>query len=65
MLFVKLIQHVFSVYQLNTQHIYWANVVQKFKIVNLDFNLVPRLIQVCREFNGDIRFLRFRLEILF
>ena len=47
-LFVKLIQHVFSVYQLNTKHIYWANVVQKFKIVNLDFNLASRLIQVCR-----------------
>ena len=39
LLFLKLMQH----YQ-----IYTANLVQKFKIANLSWNLAPRLIQVCR-----------------
>ena len=37
-----------SIYQINTRHVCWANLVQKFKIVSLSWNLAPRLIQVCR-----------------
>ena len=36
LLFVKLMQHTwFGVYQINTLHIYWADLVQKFKILSL------------------------------
>ena len=34
--------------QIYTPHNYWANLVQKFKIVSLSCNLAPRLIQICR-----------------
>ena len=36
----------FSVF--NTKHFFWANLIQKIKIVNLTWNLVPKLIQKCR-----------------
>ena len=36
LLFLKLMQHIWSeIYQIYIQHIYWANLVQKFKIVSL------------------------------
>ena len=47
--FVKLIQHIwFGVYQIYAQHIYWANLVQKFNIVSLSWNLARKLTQICR-----------------
>ena len=30
------------------KHPFWANLVQKVKIVSLSWNLVPRLIRICR-----------------
>ena len=43
------IQHIwFGVYQIYTQHIYWANLVQKFNIVNYSWNLARKLTQICR-----------------
>ena len=50
LLFVKLMQHIwFGIYQLYRQQIYWANFVQKLKIVR-SFNLVSKFEYA--EFNG-------------
>ena len=37
---------IFSV--LDRKHPFWANLVQKIKVVSLSWNVVPRLIQICR-----------------
>ena len=37
---------IFSVFDWN--YPLWVNLVQKIKLVNLNWNLVPRLIQICR-----------------
>ena len=39
---------IYSIYHLYTQHIYWANLVHKFKIVSLSQIFGTRLTQVCR-----------------
>ena len=39
---------------------FWVNLVSKFKIVFLQWNLILWLIRICREVNGDVNFLRFR-----
>ena len=43
------------------EFLFWANLVQKIKIVNLSWNLVSRLIRMCRV----QCFIFFRLEIPF
>ena len=40
-------QHAFGAYQIYTQH-FWANLVQKSKIVSFSWNSVPWLIQICK-----------------
>ena len=30
------------------KYIFWVNLVQKLKTISLSYNLVPRLIQICR-----------------
>ena len=39
---------VFTFSVLDGKHPFWANLVQKIKIVSFSWNLVPRLIQICR-----------------
>ena len=39
---------VFAFAFLDVKHPFWANLVQKIKIVSLSWNLVPRLIWICR-----------------
>ena len=34
--------------KLKKPHPFWVNLVQKIKIVSLNWNLVPRLIRICR-----------------
>ena len=49
---------VFSFSVLDRKNPFWANLVQKIKIVSLSWNLVPRLIRIL-EFNGDLHFFFF------
>ena len=42
----SMVVFIFSVF--DGKHPFWANVVQKIKIVSLRWNLVPRLIWICR-----------------
>ena len=42
----SMVVYTFSV--LNQKNPFWANVVQKIKIASLSWNLVPRLIRICR-----------------
>ena len=49
---------------LDQKYCLWANLVQKIKIVILNWNLVLRLIWIA-EFNGDAHFFCFGPEILF
>ena len=39
---------VFTFSLLDQKLLFWANLVQKIKIVSLSWNLVPRLIRICR-----------------
>ena len=39
---------VFTFSILGQKYAFWANLVQKIKIVTLSWKLVPRLIQICR-----------------
>ena len=39
---------VFTFSVLDWKHPFWANLLQKIKIVTLSWNVVPRLIQICR-----------------
>ena len=39
---------VFTFSVLDQKHTFWVNLFQKIKIVSLSWNLVPRLIRVCR-----------------
>ena len=32
----------------NWKYLFWVNLVQKFKIISLSWNFVPRLIRICR-----------------
>ena len=32
----------------NWKHLFWVNLVQKLKTINLSWNFVPRLIKICR-----------------
>ena len=34
---------------LDQKYIFWANVIQKIKIISLSWNSVRRLIQICRK----------------
>ena len=38
---------VFNFSVLKWKHLFWANLVQKIKLVNLNQNLVPILIRIC------------------
>ena len=37
----------FSFSVLDGKHLFWTNLVQKFKIFSLNWNLVPRIIRIC------------------
>ena len=39
---------VFNFSVLEWKHPFWANLVEKIKIVSLSWNLVPRLVRICR-----------------
>ena len=39
---------LFAFSVLDRKHPFWANLVQKIKIVSLGWNLVPRLIWICK-----------------
>ena len=39
---------MFNFSVLDWNYLFWANLVQKTKIVNLSWNLVPRLIRICK-----------------
>ena len=52
---------VFSFSVLDRKNPFWANLVQKIKIVSLSWNLVPRLIRIL-EFNGELHCFCFLLE---
>ena len=52
----------FSVF--DHRYSFWANLVQKIKIVSLSLNLVPRLIRICR-IHGHVHFFSLRLGIPF
>ena len=39
---------LFTFSALDQKHSFWANLVQKIIIVSLSWNLVPRLIRICR-----------------
>ena len=39
---------VITFFVLDRKHPFWANLVQKIKIVSLSRNLVPRIIRICR-----------------
>ena len=54
--------YMFGVYRKYTKHIYWVNLVQKFKIVSLSWNLVIQLKYA--EFNGDFHVFCFWPAIL-
>ena len=41
------LQYLFCCCLVYKQHIYCANLVQKFKIVSLSWNLAPRITQIC------------------
>ena len=62
----SMIMFTFSV--LDRKYSFWANLVQKSKIVSLSWNLVPRLTWICRiqwSFSFLFFFFFFRPEILF
>ena len=44
---------------------FWANLIQKIKIVNWSWNLVLTLIRIPAEFNSGVYFVCVRLEIPF
>ena len=50
---------------LDQKYPFWANLVKRIKIVNLTWNLEPRLYFVYAEFNGDNHFFCFRRRIPF
>ena len=58
------LQYLFCCCLVYKQHIYCANLVQKFKIVSLSWNLAPRITQICRIQWWCFLFC-FRLEIPF
>ena len=39
---------LFTFSALDRKYPFWANLVQKIKIVSLSLNLVPKLIRICR-----------------
>ena len=39
---------LFTFFVFDWKYPFWANLVQKIRIINLSWNLVPRLIQICR-----------------
>ena len=39
---------MFTIFVFERKHPFWANLVQKFKMFSLDWNLAPGLIQICR-----------------
>ena len=39
---------MFTFFVFNRKYPFWANFVQKIKIVSLRWNLIPRLIRICR-----------------
>ena len=49
----------------DVKHFFWANLIQKIKIVCLSWNLVLRLIIEHAEFNGGAHFFCFILEAPF
>ena len=58
----SIVMFTFSVF--DRKHPFWANLVQKFKVVCLKWNLVPRPIRICRIQWGCSTFC-FRRELLF
>ena len=42
----SIVKFAFAVF--NWKYRFWANLIQKIKIVSLTLNLVPRLIRICR-----------------
>ena len=57
---------VFTLSVIDRKLPFWANLVQKPKIVSLSWHLVPRLTRICNvELNGAVRFLYFRPETPF
>ena len=55
---------VFNFSVFDQKHSFWANLVQKIKIVSLSRKLVLRTIEYA-EFNGAVHFFCFRLETPF
>ena len=53
-----------AIFPFLTRNTLFGNLVKKYQIVSLSWNLVPRLTQYA-EFNGGVHFIRYRLEIPF
>ena len=59
----SMVMFTFSIFDWKTA--FWANLVKKMKIVKIIWNLVPRLIRICRIQWCGVHFIYFRLGIPF
>ena len=65
MLWTDLLKNTAYIYSvLDWRYSFWVNLVQKFKIISLGWNLVPRLFEYAKV-NGVVRSFRFRPETPF
>ena len=55
---------MFTFSAFNRKHTFWANFAKTLKIVVLTWNVVPRLIQICRV-QDSVQFFCFRQEMPF
>ena len=54
---------MFTFSVLDRKYTFWVNLVQKIKTINFSWNLLTRLIWICRTENWDVHFSSFWLKI--